>query len=255
MDFDIPSSTVHPHAEELETLTMAQRLATDGQIDRAVEIYEKLCALDPNDEGLKGALALLRGRESPPAPPAHVPREPFGLLDFEELPEIYGIDECEVLFRDPFSVFCYWEVTEPSVERAQAQLGVSGQSARLVLRQFYISNGDRELHDVILPGRHGRRYLQMPHAGMQLRIAVGLLSSEGYFAPIANTSQVRLPPGEPSPETSLEWMEVVPAKSHGRTPEPLVIVRRDVDHSERIVAHPAVELPVGVPSGRPPRQV
>src|SRR5207302_4642822 len=38
--FDVPSSTVHPHADELETLTMARLYAAEGQLDRALEIYE-----------------------------------------------------------------------------------------------------------------------------------------------------------------------------------------------------------------------
>jgi hypothetical protein len=257
--FDVPSSTVHPHAEELETLSMAQRFAKDGQIDRAVEIYEKLCALDPSDEGLRGALALLRPPQPPQpqkgsTPPSTPPREPFGMLDFQELPETYGVDECEVLFRDPFTIFCYWEVTEPGLERARQQLGQNSRGARLVLRQFHVSDGERAVHDVALSWNHGRRYIQLPRAGVQLRIAVGLLSQEGYFAPIAHSSQIRLPPAEPSAEIAVEWMEVVPGKSRGRSLEPLVIVRRDVDHTERVLSAPQGGRPIGVPTGRPPRQ-
>src|SRR4051794_7315431 len=37
--FDIPSSTVHPHAEELETLSMARLYHEQGQLGRALEIY------------------------------------------------------------------------------------------------------------------------------------------------------------------------------------------------------------------------
>jgi hypothetical protein len=66
-----------------------------------------------------------------------------------------------------------------------------------------------------------------------VRVAVGLLSPEGYFAPIAHSSLVRVPYAEPGPEGAVEWMEVLPGRSRGRDREPLVIVRRGHDHVER----------------------
>jgi hypothetical protein len=169
----------------------------------------------------------------PHAPP--LPEEPLSMLDFEELPETYGVDECELVAKDPTHVFCWWEVTDAGLDGARAQLGQSAGSARLVLRLFTTVpvNGhvEREIHDVALSWNHGRRYLQAPRAGAHLRIAVGLLSSEGYFAPIAHSSLVRVPPAEPQPGP-VEWMEVVPAR-RGRGREPIVIVRRAGHHDER----------------------
>jgi hypothetical protein len=171
------------------------------------------------------------------------PQEPVGMLDFEELPETYGVDECEVLFKDPFWVFAYWEVTEGGISSARAQLGQSAQSSKLVLRMFTTVPGpegvDRQIHDVDLPWNHGRRYMQAPKPGAHLRVAVGLLSGEGYFAPIAHSSLVRVPPAEPQPGP-VEWMEVIPAKSRGRQREPLVVVRRGAGHDERGVKSPDV---------------
>ena len=53
------------------------------------------------------------------------------MLDFEELPETYGVDECEVLFKDPFWVFAYWEVTDGGIvvgARAARAVGASRRS-------------------------------------------------------------------------------------------------------------------------------
>jgi hypothetical protein len=238
--FDIPSSTVHPHAEELETLTMARLYMQEGQLDRALEIYEKLAQLDPTDEEMRAVLDDLRKKTSaePPPPPAPAPSgEPLFMLDLEELPETYGLDECEVLYKDPFWVFAYWEVTDHGLNGARAQLGPSAASARLVLRLFttvQTANGvERSVHDIDLTWNHGRRYFQPSRPGAHLRIAVGLLSPEGYFAPIAHSSLVRVPYAEPGPEGPVEWMEVLPGRSRGRDREPLVIVRRGHDHVER----------------------
>jgi hypothetical protein len=179
-----------------------------------------------------------------PAEPAVRPHraeasdEPLFMLDLEELPETYGVDECEVLYKDPFWVFAYWEVTDGGIDAARAQLGPSSTSARLVLRLFTTLQKDaevqREVHDVDLHGRHGRRYLPSVKPGAHLRVAVGLLSPEGYFAPIAHSSLLRVPYAEPAPPGPVEWMEVVPERSRGREREPLVIVRRGPnEHFER----------------------
>jgi hypothetical protein len=183
-------------------------------------------------------------REPPPAlgvPSSTVhlhapwPDEPTSMLDFEELPEVYGVDECELTAKDPAQVFAWWEVTEAGLDGARAQLGQSAGSAHLVLRLFTTVpvNGhvEREISDVALSWNHGRRYLQAPRPGAHLRIAVGLLSKEGYFAPIAHSSLVRVPPSQPQPGP-VEWMEVVPAR-RGRGRDPLVIVRRGAGHDER----------------------
>jgi hypothetical protein len=166
------------------------------------------------------------------------------MLDFEELPETYGVDECEVLYKDPFWVFAYWEVTDGGLSSARAQLGQSAQSSKLVMRMFTTvpaaEGVDRQIHDIELPWNHGKRYLQAPKPGAHLRVAVGLLSSEGYFAPIAHSSLVRVPPAEPQPGT-VEWMEVVPGKSRGRVREPLVVVRRGDQRDERGVRGPGLE--------------
>jgi hypothetical protein len=151
------------------------------------------------------------------------------------------------MFKDPFWVFAYWEVTEGGLSAARAQLGQSAASARLVLRMFTtVPSGDsveRRTDDVDLPWNHGRRYLSAPLPGAHLRIAVGLLSREGYFAPIAHSSLVRVPPADAQPGP-VEWMEVVPPRTRGRQREPLVIVRRGADRAER-----GVRAPEGFPRG------
>jgi hypothetical protein len=170
-----------------------------------------------------------------PRPPTPMPAEPGQMLDFAELPETYGVDECAVLFKNPFWVFAYWEVTEAGMQAARAQLGESARAARPVLRLFTtVANADgveRDIRDVDLTTLSGRQYLRAPRAGAHLRIAIGLLSSEGYFAPITHSSLIRVPPHHPSPGP-VEWMEVVPAKTRGRLREPIVMVRRS-GHAER----------------------
>ena len=156
------------------------------------------------------------------------------------LPETYGVDEVGVLCKDPWWYFVYWEVTEPGLDAARQQLGASGDQARLVLRVLSAA-GERRGRDardirdipVDMASRHGRRYLEAPQKNAVFRVAIGLLSAEGLFAPIAHSPSVRMPPQQPSSETSIEWLHVLPARSDGRQRERIVSASQP--HRERIV--------------------
>ncbi len=159
------------------------------------------------------------------------------MLDFAEPPDTYGVDECELLYKDPHTAFAYWEVTDGGLASARAQLSQSAASARLVLRLFTTSSGpnglEREVKDVDLQWNHGRTYFHVPRPGSHLRVAVGLLSAEGYFAPIAHSSLHRLPPTGPASDAGpVEWMEVAPPRMRGKEPEPPAIARRGPGQTE-----------------------
>lgn len=261
---------------------IARAYAAEGHRDEAIAIYRLLLRERPDDAHLQERLdELLQQRAAGPEherarrpklspSPTGPHTEPFGMLDLRELPEVYGVDEVEVLYRDPFWAFVYWEVTETGVHAARSQLQHSGGDARLVLRLFTTLPGGpggdakhgREVRDVALTWQHGRRYLEVPRPGAQLRVAVGLLSPEGYFAPIAHSSQLRLPPPAPGPAApAVDWMQVAPPRSRGEQRERIAIVSRAAPHAERglawrttapggIPAAPGGEVPSSGPAGR-----
>lgn len=159
----------------------------------------------------------------------------------EALPETYGVDEVGVLPKDPWWYFVYWEVTEAGLESARDQLAASDEQARLVLRVLS-SAGERRGRDsrdirdipVEMTARHGRRYLEAPRANAVFRVAIGLLSPEGLFAPIAHSPMVRMPPQQASGDTSIEWLHVLPSRGDGRQRERIVTASQE--HSERMAA-------------------
>jgi hypothetical protein len=226
---ELRDRVLHPHAPSDE----------DKDVAAVADVEPPL--VEPRGNGFGVPSSTVHPHFAHPQGEPAAPAEPTRMLDFEELPETYGVDECEVLFKDPFWVFAYWEVTDSGVQAARAQLGQSADASRLVLRLFTTipkpEGVERQINDVELPWNHGRRYMQAPKSGAHLRVAVGLLSREGYFAPIAHSSLLRVPPAEPQPGP-VEWMEVVPARSRGRAKEPLVIVRRGNEHAERGVKAP-----------------
>ncbi|MBL8636245.1 MAG: DUF4912 domain-containing protein [Myxococcales bacterium] len=173
-----------------------------------------------------------------------------------DLPETYGRDEVEILPKDPHWYFIYWEVTDAGLKAAEQQLGLSDGDGKLVLRVFvttYTTPGGkdhREIRDLHLHARHGKKYLESPRAGAHLRAAVGLLTTEGLFAPIAQSQPLRLPPTQPSTDTAVEWAHVQPGQLDGKQREHILISRPERAHKERALpwrtgsAPHASQLPV-----------
>ena len=188
-----------------------------------------------------------------------------------DLPETYGRDEVEILSKDPHWYFIYWEVTEAGFATAHRQLEIAEGAGRLVLRIFVTTQAatggreHREIRDLHLHARHGKKYLESPRAGAHLRAAVGLLTAEGLFSPIAQSHPLRLPPTQPSTETAVEWAHVQPVHNDGKQREHIVLSRPEQPHQERTLPWrtgtvlPANQLPVhesewivDAPSGRSP---
>jgi hypothetical protein len=260
---EVPSSVVPARPVEHDTETMARLYFEQGHEDRAAEIYRRLLAADPSNPRLEkrladaeAAVARRAGKVAPTAPkepekPAEEKAppaggEPFGVLDWEELPDAYGVDECELIARDPGTLFTYWEVTDAGLADARGHLGADAEGAHLVLRIFTVSGDGRDTRDVALDGTRGRRYLSAQRSGVLVRAAVGLVSPAGLFAPVAHSSTVRVPPAEPAPPSHVEWMEVEPARSRGLKPEPIQIVRAAG------TAPPERGLPTEPPTGEGP---
>lgn len=169
----------------------------------------------------------------------------------ESLPETYGRDEVEVFSKDPHWYFIYWEVTEQGLAVARSQLGLSDGDGRLVLRVFVTTHANsparehREIRDLHLQHHHGKKYLESPKAGAQLRAAVGLLSADGLFAPIAQSQSLRLPPMHPATETAVEWAHVQPVSGDGKQREHIVLSRPETPHKERELPWRTGQVPSG----------
>jgi hypothetical protein len=245
----IPSGVAPDRPQEHDTESMARLYFEQGDVTRALELYHELLRIRPDDAELRAAisraehalaaLAGMEGRAQAPrdAGEKHGPRpderrapgEPLGMLDLAEPPDAYGVDECEVLFKDPHTLFLYWEVTDAGLQTARRGLGDEAGAAKLVVR--LLSQRDRpgekgperESRDHALDWNHGRRYFPSPRPGARVRAAVGLLTPSGLFAAIAQSSLVRVPPSEPAPTYAVEWMEVQPALTRGLEREPVVL--------------------------------
>lgn len=189
-----------------------------------------------------------------PGPGEARPAEPrlrASSLEGDELPETYGVDEVELIAKDPAWYFVYWEITDAGLAAARAQLGTPAGSEKQVLRIFLTASHtgaggresvQREIRDVPLTQRHGKKYLEVPRhlqggpsatgsGGTLIRAAIGLLTPEGYFAPLANSSLLRMPPHVPASEPASEWLHVQPPR--GGPGRERIVKSSSGPHSER----------------------
>lgn len=158
-------------------------------------------------------------------------------VDASGLPEAYGVDEVELLCRGPRQVFVYWEVTDAGLADARDHLRLAADQGMLVLRIFdttlqHDGREQRDVHDVAIEDPVGSHYLDAPRPGSVARAAVGLLSAEGLFVPIAHSSPLHVPPEQPARETSAEWLNVQPVQGRGYERE-RIVARPDPSHQER----------------------
>jgi hypothetical protein len=161
--------------------------------------------------------------ELPPAREGAVaepPREPYGMLDVEELPELLGADQVTLLARDPYTLFVHWEATPRGrdlagagalVLRLSASLGTGGAAAQII--------------DETLSRDAGRGYLPAPYPGALIDAALGVRGKDGGFTPITFAPRLRVPYAS-AEEGPVEWMEVPPARTRGLAFEPPVAAAR-----------------------------
>ncbi len=154
---------------------------------------------------------------------APFPQEPLGILDLEETPETYGIDEVAVIARDPRQLFVHWEVTPGAWAHARAALG--GAEGKLTLRLFVTARNPDDsfydfIHDEPLPWDHGRRYVPAPAKDARVSAAVGVLTADGRFAGMAFAPPTNVPSGAVAADGATEWMDVAPAGPPGEVAVP-----------------------------------
>jgi hypothetical protein len=253
----IPSGVAPDRPQGHDTESMARLYLEQGEYARAAGLFRDLLRLRPDDPELSDGLLVAERAEAglrtgapagavpadppePPPPPRPAPGEPIGMLDLEEPPDTYGLDECELLFKDPHYVFVYWEVTERGLGAARRDLGDEASDARLVVRLFAQHDradrgSERESRDHFVDWNNGRRYFASPRPGARVRAAIGLVTPSGLFAPIAHSSQIHVPPAEPAVTVATDWLEVTPARTRGLAAEPIGLPARGAGTGERVV--------------------
>ncbi len=138
----------------------------------------------------------------------------------QDLPGGYGKDKITAQVRDPWWLYCYWEVTVNTWNKLINKLKELFFSAKRVLRVYDVSHinfDGKNAHryfDVEVTQEASSWYLDTGGPGRSWVVDYGLKLSNGEFITIVRSNVVTTPIDGPSWITDEEWM--VPEEIFGR---------------------------------------
>ncbi|MBI5136469.1 MAG: DUF4912 domain-containing protein [Nitrospirae bacterium] len=174
----------------------ADRLDKDALIATLVQAPAGAPAASPIDR-VSGAPDL--AISAPASQPAQAPGG-ARLSELGALPARYGATRVVLLVQKPRYLYTYWEITDPDLDRARAQLG---PNFHLVLRVREMPGGgffDIEVHSPV-----GDWFFSAGTAWETMRVDVGLRGADGRFVLLASSDAVAAPAYRPSERTDPEW--------------------------------------------------
>lgn len=137
-------------------------------------------------------------------PPLHDESEREVRVD---LPPGYGDHRLVMMVRDPYWVYCYWELQPQYIEEALADLGRSIQDVRWVLRMFSDQIRGRYDHfDTEIHMAARSWYLHLAPPGATFTAEIGLRDAGGGYATVVRSNSVTLPMDRPSENMDEQWM-------------------------------------------------
>jgi hypothetical protein len=141
--------------------------------------------------------------------PRHIdPREP------KDLPQSYGRDQIVALVRDPYWLYCYWELTPQALARAEATLSHDWYGAKPILRLVDVTSNDvsgyseRILRDIEIHGNCNHWYIDVNSPPRSYRIDIGYLTRSGRFCGLARSNVVTTPRAGMSDNIDTEWSDL-----------------------------------------------
>jgi hypothetical protein len=119
-------------------------------------------------------------------------------------------DRLVVMVRDPYWLHAYWELTQRSVDRAQAAMGQRWHGAQPVLRVFRMHDESAAAHERDIPIHGGVRnwYVDVQDPPADYRLEIGYLAEDGSFYCLARSNEVSTPPAGTSDALDDNWTAV-----------------------------------------------
>lgn len=130
-------------------------------------------------------------------------------MPYVELSAGYGEEKIELMVRDPYLAYAYWEMTPSRIQREKTWFGWNG---KLTVRiydvtgvQFDGRNAvgyfDQEVQEII-----GSWYFDLGRPTHSFVADIGLLTPEGRFLTLARSNSVTMPRDGVSDVVDEEWM-------------------------------------------------
>lgn len=119
-------------------------------------------------------------------------------------------DKLVVMVRDPYWLHAFWELTQRSVDRAQAAMGPRWHTAQPTLRLYRIMEaGSSSLErDITIHGGVANWYIDVAEPPCSFRMEIGYLAADGTFYSLARSNSVQTPPAGNSDAVDDNWSDV-----------------------------------------------
>lgn len=130
------------------------------------------------------------------------------------LPAGYGKDRIVAMVRDPYWLHMYWELSHPSIQRAEAALGQDWHTARPILRVVDVSAADTTstseaiVKDIDIHGGCQNWYVEVPQPPRSYRVDIGYVSRRGQFFVLARSNVVTTPKAGASDTLDENWSDI-----------------------------------------------
>jgi hypothetical protein len=119
-------------------------------------------------------------------------------------------DRLVVMVRDPYWLHAFWELSQRSVDRAQAAMGQHWHTAQPVLRLFRLQEaGTSTLEkDIAIHGGVSNWYADVQNPPSEYRMEIGYLAENNSFYCLARSNTVHTPPAGTSDAVDDNWKHV-----------------------------------------------
>ncbi len=132
-----------------------------------------------------------------------------------------------VMVRDPYWLHAFWELSQRSVDRAQAAMGQHWHNSHPVLRLYRIEDAGTSSweRDIEIHGGVNNWYVDVQNPPCEFRIEIGYLAENESFYCLARSNTVQTPPAGTSDAVDDNWKHVAEqadrifAMSGGYSPE------------------------------------
>lgn len=119
-------------------------------------------------------------------------------------------DRLVVMVRDPYWLHAFWELSQRSVDRAQAAMGPHWHSAQPVLRLFRMEEaGTATLErDIVIHGGVSNWYIDVQNPPCEYRMEIGYLADNNSFYCLTRSNTVQTPSASTSDAVDDNWSHV-----------------------------------------------
>jgi hypothetical protein len=121
-----------------------------------------------------------------------------------------GRDRLVVMVRDPYWLQVFWELSRPSIDRAQSAMGPHWHSAAPVLRLYKmgVDGMSALVRHIPIHGGVSHWYVDVQDPPSEYRLEIGYLAAGGHFYSLARSNSVTTPRAGTSDSVDENWTDV-----------------------------------------------